>query len=177
MDDTRASAVPEITWSAVWIAGLAASLVFLLLGMLFGALAVGAPWLVFRLLGSIILGEGVLPPPPSFELSAVLVALVLTLATGLLATLILVLIIHRWGLIVGVLGGALYGVVLYIIAYYGAALVAPWLESYRSWVVAVPYVLFGAVAGAVYELLDVDVGDAPEIATAGESAGRGGGLP
>lgn len=44
----------------------------------------------------------------------VLVHLVLSLVYALL----LAFIIHRWGLVVGIVGGALFGVAIYIINYY-----------------------------------------------------------
>ena len=61
------------------------------------------------------------------------------------------------------LGGALFGLALYAIAFYGLALLIPWLAPYQSWPIAVALVLYGAMAGGVYEGLEVErfVSDQP----------------
>ncbi len=70
---------------------------------------------------------------------------------------ILAFIIHRWGLIVGIVGGALYGAALYFINLYTLTLLVPWLFAVNSMPLLISHVVFGAVAGGVYELFDVDV--------------------
>jgi hypothetical protein len=70
---------------------------------------------------------------------------------------ILAFIIHRWGLVVGVIGGALFGFALYLINTYTFTAFYPWFYPIRSWIALVGHVFFGAAAGGIYELLERDL--------------------
>jgi hypothetical protein len=109
-----------------------------------------------RRVAAIVLGEGVLPPPATFDLTIFLVALLLHLFLSVIYALVLAFIIHRWGLIVGIVGGALFGLALYVVNYYTFSIFFPWFFPVRSWVDVLSHMLFGAVAGGVYEALEVE---------------------
>lgn len=152
-----------VDWRAAIWAGIISGLVALVAEMLLTLVLLDSLWVVPRIIASLVLGHGVLPPPASFHIGLVLLALLLTLVLSILAACLLAIIVHRWGLIVGVLGGALFGLALYAIAFYGLALLIPWLAPYQSWPIAVALVLYGAMAGGVYEGLEVErfVSDQP----------------
>src|SRR5690606_21498005 len=101
-------------------------------------------------------GEGVLPPPSSFDPLVVLVALLVHFVLSVLYACILAFIIHRGGLLAGIIGGALFGLALYAINYYTFSFFFPWFFSLRSWMVVAAHGLFGAIAGGVYEALERD---------------------
>jgi len=145
-----------IDWSAALWGGIISGLVFFLLNMLLSALAVGSPWIYVRLIASTVLGTDVLPPPASFELSIFLVALAIHLAISLLYASLISLVIYRWGLIVGFIGGGLLGLALYVINFYAISFFFPWFYPYRSWMMVVSHVIFGALAGGIYELMEIE---------------------
>lgn len=143
-------------WRAALWAGIIAGAVFLIAQMvLLSLLAGGSPWVVPRRIAAIVLGEAVLSPP-AFSLSIVLVALLVHFFLSVVYALILAFIIHRWGMIVGIVGGALFGLALYVINFYTFSILFPWFFPVRSWIDVFTHMLFGAVAGGVYEALEVE---------------------
>lgn len=55
------------------------------------------------------------------------------------------------------MGGALFGVAIYIINYYTFTALFPWFFPLRSWLVLATHVFFGAAAGGIYEALEREV--------------------
>ena len=69
--------MPTINWKAVVSASLLAGLAFLVLDLALVAIVGGESlWGPPRMIGAILLGEGVLPPPATFHLDSFLAALV-----------------------------------------------------------------------------------------------------
>jgi hypothetical protein len=145
-----------VDWNAALWAGLISGLVFLLVDILLSAAILGSPWVYLRIIASLILGTAVLPPPATFDLSVFLVAVVIQVLLSLVYAGLLAVIIHRWGLIVGILGGALFGFAIYLINFYTLSFFFPWFYPYRSWIILWGHVLFGALAGGLYEALEVE---------------------
>jgi magnesium-transporting ATPase (P-type) len=143
-------------WRAALWAGIIAGVLFLLSEALLPVLLFGgSPWATFRLVASMVLGEEVLTPA-RFDPLVVAVAVLLHVGLSVLYTWVLALIIHRGGLLTGILGGALFGLAIYAINYYTFTLFFPWFFSLRSWITIAAHVLFGAVAGGLYEALERD---------------------
>jgi hypothetical protein len=69
---------------------------------------------------------------------------------------VLALIIHRWGIIVGFLGGALFGLALFGINLFALAELFDWFYPLRSLSFLLLHVFFGALAGGLYELWERD---------------------
>ena len=141
---------------AALIAALVSGLVFFLLNLLLSQVAVGSSWVYIRVIASIVMGEGILPPPASFDISIFLISLILHLLISVIFALMIDLAIYRWGLIIGFLGGGLLGLSLYVINFYALSYFFPWFFPYRSWVMVVSHIVFGALAGGIYELLEVE---------------------
>jgi hypothetical protein len=145
-----------VDWSATLWAGIISGIIFLLVNLLLTAYALGSPWIVTRILASIVMGSRVLPPPASFDPIISLVALVVHLVLSVLFAAILAIIIHRWGLIVGVVGGAIFGLALYGINFYTFSFFFPWFFVFKSWMMLASHVVFGVFAGGIYETLEVE---------------------
>ncbi len=146
-----------VQWRIAVVAGLCAGTVFLVLDILYLTLVKHLePWVFFRYAASLVLGERVVPPPPGFDAGIVLVGLLVNYVLAILYAFILASIIHRWGLLVGVIGGALFGAAIYFINLYTFTLIFPWFYALHSVPFLVSTILFGIVAGGVYELLDYD---------------------
>jgi hypothetical protein len=156
VSETTVKMRPVVDWSAALWAGVVSGIVFLLANLLLTGLTLGSPWIVLRVLASIVLGSGVLPPPATFNLGIAVVALLVNTVLSILFAGIIALIIHRWGLIVGLLGGAILGLALYAINFYTFSLFFPWFFPFRSWMMVVSHLIFGAAAGGTYELLEVE---------------------
>jgi len=145
-----------VDWRAAIWAGLISGLVFLIINMLLTKFFVGSPWVSVRLVASIIMGERALPPPASFDLSILLTALAVHLPLSVAFAGVIAVVLHRWGLLVGIVGGAIFGLALYAINFYTLTFFFPWFFPMRSWIMAVSHLIFGACAGGIYESLEVE---------------------
>lgn len=145
-------------WRAAIWAGLIAgtiSLLALLIG--YPIVTGGSPWIILRYIAAVPLGKGVLPPPTTFDPGLAAIALIMHFALSVFYALILAFIIHRWGLLVGIVGGALFGLAIYAINFFTFTNFFDWFYPARTWSFAAVHILFGAVAGGVYELLEREV--------------------
>ena len=146
-----------VDWSASIWAGLGAGTIFLLLNLiLIPAFIGGNAWVVIRLLASIMLGSDILAPPATFNLPALIAALIVHFALSIIFSMLITLTIHRGGLLTGIVGGALLGLGLYSINFYTSTLFYPWFFAMRNWVFILTHILFGALAGGIYEGLEVE---------------------
>lgn len=146
-----------VDWKAAIIAGLIAGVVFLLVLLVAYSLSGGEPGTVFRFIGAIVLGREVLPPPATLDAGVVITAVTLHLALSIIYSLVLAFIIHRWRMLISITGGALFGLALYLINLFALTTLFAWFYPIRAWPFALLHILFGAVAGGVYELLEKDV--------------------
>lgn len=143
-------------WSAAIRAGLLAGAIFLVASMILTMLYVGSPWVVLRLIASLVLGTAILPPPASFDPGIAVVAVAIHLLIAMAVTLLISGTLHRWGLVVGILGGAVFGLAIYLINFYALSYLVPWFFPMKSWIMLLSHVLFGALAGGTYEALEVE---------------------
>ncbi|MDH3592356.1 MAG: hypothetical protein OER88_10785 [Planctomycetota bacterium] len=144
-------------WSAAVWAGLLAGIVFLLAQLfVLPGFEGGNAWARLRYLASPVLGEGILAPPATFDVRALVVAILLHLAIAVGATMVLAVILHRWGMLIGILGGALFGSGLYFINFYTLTLLFPWLFALRGMPQWTLHLAFGAIAGGLYEAFEVE---------------------
>jgi hypothetical protein len=147
-----------VDWRAAIWAGLIAGLVFLLFNVFIGPLVIGGNgWVIVRLFASLLMGSGVLVPPATFDGAALLAGLAVNFGLSVIFSLLVALIIHRGGLISGILGGGLLGLALYGINFYTLTIFFPWFFPLRSWVFLLAHALFGALAGGIYEALEVEI--------------------
>lgn len=157
MEDSRKQMHQVMDWqAAIWAGLVAGALVLLALLVGYPLATGGSPWTVLRFIAAIVLGSSVLPPPTTFDAVAAVTALVVHFALSVVYAIILALIIHRWGIIVGFLGGALFGLALFLINLFGFANLFDWFYPLRSWSFLLLHLFFGAVAGSVYEGLERD---------------------
>lgn len=156
-------------WRAAVIAGLIAGGLTLLLWMILLVLVTGGSlWTPFHHIAAILLGQDVLTPSQSIDFRIVLTGVLIHLFLSVIYAIILAFIIHRWGLIVGIFGGALFGLAIYLINYYTFTALYPWFFPLRSWIALVGHIFYGAAAGGIYEALERDiyvVDEAPPVET------------
>jgi len=146
-----------VDWRAAFWAGLIAGAIFLLVNLFVTPLVIGGnAWVMVRLFASILMGEGILAPPATFDAAALLIALITHFVLSIGYALLIAYIIHRGGLIAGFIAGALLGLALYSINFYTLTFFFPWFFAMRSWVFVATHLLFGALVGGIYEALEVE---------------------
>ena len=157
MDDiaTQVRVRKLVDWKAVLVAALVAGTVALLWNFfVVPALLKTTPWVAVRLTGSILLGNSVLAPPATAHAGALLAAIVTHYGLALIMTSVIAYIIHRGGLLGGILVGGLLGLSFFCIDYYSLTFFMPQFFAIQHWSVALGHILFGAIAGGMYELTE-----------------------
>jgi len=77
-------------------------------------------------------------------------ALAVHFPLSILYAVILAWIIHRWATGRAIWVGAAFGLVLYLVNFYGFTAIFPWFAMARNWVSIVSHILFGMVAAWAY---------------------------
>lgn len=143
----------QVAWPAIPIAGVAAGTAFLASQLLLSAVVLDTdPLFSLRYIAALVLGSNTLTD--DFTIGTAIVGLGVHYLLSLLFTLVIAIVIHRWGLLVGVVGGAVLGLSLYLINLYTLTSFVEWFFAFNSTVLLVSHVIFGVVAGGVYESLD-----------------------
>lgn len=145
-----------VDWRAALIAGVVSGTVFLLLTMWLTYSSIGSAWLLPRVLASALLGADILTPSAGDGWKVWGAALALHIPLSLGFSSLIAYVLHRWGLLVGIFGGALFGLALYGINFYALTALLPQFTIIKSSALAFSHVMFGAFAGGVYELLEVE---------------------
>ena len=146
-----------VDWSAAIWAGIVAGGAFLLANLALTPMVYGGnAWVVLRYTASMVLGTEALPPPASADATVLLVALALHFALSIGYALLIAYIIHRGGLIGGILFGAALGLALYGINYYTFTLAFPWMFAMCNKVLLGTHIFYGALVGGIYEALEVE---------------------
>jgi hypothetical protein len=109
-----------------------------------------------RFVASIVLGTRALPPPANFDTGIFIIALFVHFPLSFAFASIIAVVLHRGGLLMGIIGGAIFGLALYAINFYTLTFFFPWFFPMRSWIMMVSHIIFGACAGGIYEGLEVE---------------------
>jgi hypothetical protein len=152
---TRVSVGPVFHhWRAAIAAGVIAGAVFLVYELIMTPLVMGvSPWAPPRMMAAIAFGQGVLPPPDTFDFGIVTAAIVVHGVLAILYTFVIAFFVQEQNRGVAIAIGALAGLVLYLINFYGFTAVFPWFAMARGWVSILGHMLFGAVAAGAYKAL------------------------
>lgn len=142
----------NVMWRAIPFAGLIAGTVFLLMNMILSPMLLQIDaTIIVRYFASLSMGTSALVTNDS---SFIIVGLLTHYALSILFTLVIAIVVHRWGLAVGIIGGAILGLSFYGINLYAGTLVFEWFFAINNPLLAVSHIVFGAIAGGVYEMLD-----------------------
>lgn len=142
----------NVAWRAILPAGIIAGTVFLATNLIFTPLILQIDAsIVLRYFASLLMGQGVLTDGGAVVW---IVGLLVHYALSIFFTFVIAIVVHRWGLAVGIVGGAILGLAFYGINLYALTVVFTWFFAINSVLFLISHVLFGAVAGGVYEMLD-----------------------
>lgn len=150
--------------AAIW-GGIIAGLVFLILEMAMVAFIQGmSPWAPPRMMAAIVMGEGVLPPmdaPATFDMSVMMVAMMVHIVITILYGIILGWVISHFelGLSASILAGTLFGLLLYVVNFYGFTAIWPWFAMARDLISIFAHAVYGLVLGWAYHAITAS--DAP----------------
>ena len=151
-----------------WRAAIMAGVVFLVLELVLATLIPGgSPWASPRMIASTLLGRSVLHAPGTFEASIMVAALVLHFVLAIVFALMLSLIMAPFrfdsSTAMASLVGAVFGLAMYLLNFYGMTRFFPWFAEARNWVNVVSHLVFGVVVADTYmrlERKDAHSGDA-----------------
>ena len=158
MTQTRAESAEgrPIDWPAAIWAGIAAGIIFMMLEMLLVQfLQPMSMWAPPRMIAAIGMGRDALPPPDTFDGVILMVAMMIHFPLSVVYALVLGWIVGRWnlGLASAVIVGAVFGLVIYVVNFYGFTVLFPWFADARGWIGILAHAMFGTVLGAVYHPL------------------------
>jgi hypothetical protein len=146
-------------WRAMILAGVIAGTLATLLQILL--------WLVFtddfpailyrdaRLTAAMVLGYSVLPPPATFDVGIMLIAALIHFMLSIIYAVLLTPLATRLNTVLALLAGVGFGIVLYIVNLYGFTAIFPWFAQARGWITLIVHAVFGVTAITVYRWLDV----------------------
>lgn len=143
--------------AAVWAgvaAGVGSALAQVLLWLVFTDAFPDALFRDARLTAAIVLGQGVLPPPATFDAVILLISALIHFALSIVYGLTLAWVLTRAAVGASLLIGALFGSVLYAVNLYGFTALFPWFAQVRDWVTLTAHLVFGVTAARVYRWLE-----------------------
>jgi len=151
-------------WPAAVIGGCVAGAVFLVIELFAMRVMGQSVWATPRMIAAIVMGRGVLAHPGTFAPGVMLAALVTHFVLSVLFAVILSVIMAPFSLDSSVamasLVGAVFGVLLYVVNFYGMTQLFPWFADARSWVSFISHILFGLTAADTYLSLEREASDA-----------------
>ena len=135
---------------AAVIAGLIAGAVFMMLEMIMVPVFMnGSPWGPPRMIAAVIMGKSVLPmpgQPVTFDLGVLMVAVMLHFMLSIMYAIILGWISKSLSTGTALLVGAVFGLAIYFINFFGFTGVFPWFAMARNWVGVFSHIMFGLIA-------------------------------
>lgn len=143
-----------VDWEAAIVAGMISGLVVFVINFFLTWFILGDPWLFLRMSASIPLGGTILASSPGFDPAVSFTGLLVHLLLSIFYGCLIAISVYRWGLLVGFFGGALLSLAIYSINFFAVSFFFPWFYPMRSWIIVLNHVLFGALAGGIYEILE-----------------------
>lgn len=146
----------KVSWKAVVWAGIVAGVVFMMLEMaLVGTVGDQSHWGPPRMIAAMAMGEGVLPPPATFDFGIMMVAMMIHLVLSVILGVILGWAISQWrmNLTTAIVAGTLFGLIVYFVNFYGFTAIFPWFAMARGGISIFAHAMFGLVLGWVYHAI------------------------
>ena len=141
--------------AAVW-ASIIAGAVFMMLEMIMVPVFMGgSPWGPPRMIAAIGMGKGVLPPPDTFDSVIMMIAMLIHYSLSLIFALLFAYFARRRPVGMTTMMGAIFGLVVYFVAFYGMTAVFPWFAMARGWIGIFAHLMYGAVLGLVYATISI----------------------
>ena len=143
-------------WAGV-IAGTLATMIQVLLWLVFTDDFSAILYRDARLTAAMVLGGSVLPPPATFDVGIMLAATLVHFALSIVYAALLAPLTVRLGDVLALLAGAVFGVALYIVNLYGFTAIFSWFAQVRGWIALIAHGVFGVTVISVYRCLNFRV--------------------
>lgn len=141
-------------WRAAAMAGIAAGVIFAVLEALLTLSMGGSAWAPLWMTAAIVMGHGVAAQAATFSAGILVVGLIVHFVLSVILGLILAAIMAPFNLDSSVgmasLAGAIFGLAVYLIDFYGMTSFFPWFIQARGALSLVTHLVFGLVAADVY---------------------------
>lgn len=144
-------------WPAAAVAGLVAGAILMVLELLWLTIAGANPWMISHKIAAIVVGPDALQVT-DFNVSLIAIALATHYVLGIVFCLVLAAVIAPFhldssvGMALSI--GALFGLALYLLNFYGMVQFFPWFADMRGWTTLVAHLIFGMSAAAFYRILE-----------------------
>ncbi len=136
-------------------AGLIAGAVFMMLEMIMVPVFMGdSPWAPPRMIAAIILGKSVLPipdQPVTFDFGVMMAAMMLHFILSIIYAIIVGWLCRKLSMGTSILIGSVFGLVIYIINFYGFTALFPWFAMARNWISIFSHIMFGIIAALSFK--------------------------
>jgi uncharacterized membrane protein YagU involved in acid resistance len=145
-------------WAAAAVAGFGAGGVLMLLELAWAAFFTNNdPWLATRMIAAMAMGWEVLQIT-GYSLAVLVAALLVHYTLGVVFGILLAALMAPFRLDsssgMALAAGALFGLILYVLNFYGMTGVYTWFVALRGWPTAIAHVIFGMVAAFIYLKLE-----------------------
>jgi len=145
-------------WAAAAVAGFGAGGVLMLLELAWAAFISGDdPWQTSRMIAAMAMGADTLQPT-GYSMTVLVVALLVHYALGVVFGVLLAAIMAPFKLdsssAMALTAGGVFGLLLYVLNFYGMTGVYTWFVELRGWPTAIAHVVFGMAAAYIYLKLE-----------------------
>ncbi len=136
-------------------AGLISGAIFMMLEMIMVPVFMGdSPWAPPRMIAAIILGKSVLPMPDqsvTFDFGVMMAAMVLHFMLSIIYAIIVGWLCRKLSMGTSILIGAVFGLAIYVINFYGFTALFPWFAMARNWISIFSHIMFGIIAALSFK--------------------------
>lgn len=139
-------------WAGV-MAGIASTLVEILLWLIFTDDFPAILYRDARLTAAMVLGSSVLSPAATFDVGVMLLATLIHFMISITCAVLLALVTARLDTILAPLAGIGFGIALYVVNLYGFTAIFPWFAQTRGWITLIAHGVFGLTAILAYRRL------------------------
>lgn len=148
----------RVDWPAAAVAGFAAGAVLMVLDLLWSIATTGeGPWATSHRIAAIVTGSQA-AASTQFSVGVVAIALLAHYALGIAFGLVLAAVSSplRLDATIGIaiVTGAVFGLALYLVNFYGIVHFFPWFADMRGWTTLAAHLVFGIVAALLYWKLE-----------------------
>ncbi|MCU6434483.1 hypothetical protein LPB67_11945 [Undibacterium sp. Jales W-56] len=145
-------------WSAAAVSGFAAGAAIMVVEFFWSTMILNiSPWAASHLVAAILMGPDALQST-GYSFGVVFAALAIHYVLGVIFSVILASIIAPFhldssmGMVM--LAGAVFGLALYLVNFYGMIRFFPWFADMRNLVTLASHILFGITAAGMYRYLE-----------------------
>ncbi len=104
------------------------------------------------MIAAMAMGKGVLPPPATFDMGIMMVAMMIHFPMSIILAAVLGWAISHWrmNMMTSLIVGTIFGLVVYFVSFYVMTAIFPWFAMARGGIAIFAHAMFGLVLGWTY---------------------------